>query len=256
VSRGVPWPTETVERALAMRGQGLSTYAIATQLQLPRASVRNWCMGRIPTARPANYHCDACGGRRHALTAEQDYAYLLGMYLGDGCLSEVGRKVWLCVAMDSAYPGIIDECRAAISSVLEFRTSNAHRARNKNLVLVRSYGREWLCLFPQHGPGRKHHRRIELAGWQREIVARYPGSLLRGLVHSDGWRGLNRVFVKGRYYAYPRYQFSNRSDDIRRIFTDTCDLLGVEWRRWGKWHISVARRDSVALLDEFVGPKA
>jgi hypothetical protein len=82
-----------------------------------------------------------------------------------------------------------------------------------------------------------------------------PGAFLRGLLHSDGWRGANRVQVKGRCYEYPRYQFSNRSEDIRRLFTQTCDQVGVEWRRWGRWHISVARRDSVAKLDRMVGPK-
>ena len=65
----------------------------------------------------------------------------------------------------------------------------------------------------------------------------------------------NRVTVKGRDYAYPRYQFSNRSDDIRALFTYACDLVGIEWRPWGRWHISVARSASVARLDEFVGPK-
>ena len=88
------------------------------------------------------------------------------------------------------------------------------------------------------------------------IVAQHPGPLLRGLIHSDGWRGVNRVHVKGRWYEYPRYQFSNRSDDIRRIFTDACDMIGVEWRPWGPYHVSVARRESVDRLDEFVGPKA
>lgn len=81
-----------------------------------------------------------------------------------------------------------------------------------------------------------------------------PECLLRGLIHSDGWRGLNRVKVKGRWYAYPRYQFSNRSDDIR-TFTDTCDLLGVLWRPWGRYHVSVARRVTVAHPASFTGPK-
>jgi hypothetical protein len=27
---------------------------------------------------------------------------------------------------------------------------------------VASYSKHWICLFPQHGPGRKHDRRIEL----------------------------------------------------------------------------------------------
>ena len=82
-----------------------------------------------------------------------------------------------------------------------------------------------------------------------------PGMLLRGLIHTDGWRGLNRVRVKGRDYEYPRYQFSNRSDDIRKLYTDTCEKLGIAWTQWTRWHVSVARRDAVARLDEFVGPK-
>ncbi len=83
-----------------------------------------------------------------------------------------------------------------------------------------------------------------------------PHAFLRGLIHTDGWRGTNRVHVKGKDYAYPRYQFSNRSDDIRKLFTDTCDQLGIEWRQWTRYHVSVARRESVALLDTFVGPKS
>lgn len=91
--------------------------------------------------------------------------------------------------------------------------------------------------------------------WQRAILASQSGPFLRGLIHSDGWRGLNRIRVKGHDYAYPRYQFSNRSDDIRALFTDACDRLGIAWRPWTRFHISVARRDAVARLDECVGPQ-
>jgi hypothetical protein len=94
-----------------------------------------------------------------------------------------------------------------------------------------------------------------LATWQVELVEAAPGQFLRGLIHSDGWRGVNRVHAKGRDYSYLRYQFSNRSDDIRTLFTYACELVGVAWRPWGKFHISVARRDAVELLDRFVGPK-
>jgi hypothetical protein len=66
---------------------------------------------------------------------------------------------------------------------------------------------------------------------------------------------VNRVRVKGRNYAYPRYQFSNRSPDIRWLFTQACDRLGVKWRPWTRFHVSVAQRESVAILDRHVGPK-
>jgi hypothetical protein len=45
------------------------------------------------------------------------------------------------------------------------------------------------------------------------------------------------------------------SADIRGIFGRACDQLGIEWRANNRWSLSVARRGSVALLDESVGPK-
>jgi hypothetical protein len=114
--------------------------------------------------------------------------------------------------------------------------------------------------FPQHGPGKKHERKIELVEWQLEITHRYTQEFIRGLVHSDGSRCINRFSVKlpsGRVgrYAYPRYFFTNHSADIRRIFCDHCDLLGIRWSQSNSRNISISPRDSVAQLDSFVGPK-
>jgi hypothetical protein len=117
---------------------------------------------------------------------------------------------------------------------------------------VSSYSKSWPCLFPQHGAGMKHLRRIELADWQREIVNRDPRPLIRGLIHSDGCRVQNKSM--GRLYT--RYVFSNASADIRGIFCEACDQLGIAWRQPRERNISVARRESVALLDTFVGPKS
>jgi hypothetical protein len=99
----------------------------------------------------------------------------------------------------------------------------------------------------------KHTRKIELTAWQWGIVWQDPGVFLRGLIHSDGCRVMNKVW-HGKY-AYPRYFFSNESEDIRQIFRQTCDLIGVEHRDNRRNSISVAKRDSVARLDECVGPK-
>lgn len=110
---------------------------------------------------------------------------------------------------------------------------------------VSAYWKHWPCLFPQHGPGPKHLRRIELAHRQADIVSALPHRLLRGLIHSDGWRGNNHIKGTG----YPRYQFSNSSRDIQRIFTDACEVYGVRWRRSNWRTISVARKRDVAKLD-------
>jgi hypothetical protein len=128
-----------------------------------------------------------------------------------------------------------------------------HFNQNLGCIEVSAYWKHWPCLFPQHGRGPKHKRRIELRAWQKAIVEQHPDRLLRGLIHSDGWRGENRV--KGGKYSYPRYNFSNTSEDIRKIFCDACDLLGVRWRRMNERNISVARAEDVAKLDCFIGYK-
>lgn len=176
------------------------------------------------------------------------------MYLGDGCISPHRRGVFhLRITLDTRYPEIIEECREAVASVIRKWPGLTAKA---GCVDVSSWSKQWPCLLPQHGPGRKHERPIQLVDWQQAIVDEHPGWLLRGLIHSDGWRGTNRVTVKGKRYAYPRYEFSNLSEDIKRIFCDACDALGVEWKRMNAKSISVARRASVARLDEWVGPKA
>jgi len=128
--------------------------------------------------------------------------------------------------------------------------------RGEHAVEVSTYSKQLRCLFPQHAPGRKHERRIVLTDWQQKLTARRADLLLRGLIHSDGCRFTNTVRHAEKTYEYPRYNFSNRSDDIRGIFCAACDLLEIEWRVMNRWNISVARRASVARLDEFVGPKA
>jgi hypothetical protein len=101
----------------------------------------------------------------------------------------------------------------------------------------------------------KHCRPIELARWQGDLARHFPGLLLRGLIHSDGCRVVNRVRAGGVEYSYPRYQFSNRSADIRRIFCDSCDWLEVAWKQSNFCTISVSRRADVAVLEDLVGPK-
>lgn len=88
-----------------------------------------------------------------------------------------------------------------------------------------------------------------------QIVRDQPEDFLRGLIHSDGCRFINRVHIKGKSYKYPRYNFTNASADIRSLFCTTCNQLGIEWRQMNRRNISVARHDSVARLDEFIGPK-
>lgn len=182
------------------------------------------------------------------------YSLLLGYYLGDGCISTFANGTEkLRINLDTKYPQVIDECRASAAAVRNGVASV--QARNgMNCVEVYSMSKHWSCVFPQHGPGMKHTRRIELVDWQLQVVESFPEQLVRGLLMSDGCRVVNRV--QQRKYAYPRYMFSNRSPDIHRILRQRLDQLKVSWSasRWD--NTSVARREAVARLDGFVGPKS
>src|SRR4051812_21905151 len=127
---------------------------------------------------------------------------------------------------------------------------NSRRLRRRPKLL-----QSLACFFPQHGPGKKHERRIELAEWQDHIVARSPEDFLRGLFHSDGCRVTNKVRRGEKTYLYARYMFANESADIMRLCQKSLDRLHIEWRMCRPNLLSVARREGVARLDEFVGPK-
>jgi hypothetical protein len=202
--------------------------------------------------------CQQCGGPEHRFedVPGGQYAYLLGAYLGDGFLARSRRGVYrLRITLDDRYPAIISECRGAAQAVLPENRVGVQRRPGQGCSEVYVFSKTLICLFPQHGPGPKHTRPITLTDWQKAIVDREPQSFVRGLIHSDGCRFINPVRHGEKLYTYPRYNFSNASADIRTLFCDACDLLGIEWRVMNARNISVARRASVARLDEFVGPK-
>jgi len=234
---------------------GLNDCEVARRTGVPRTTVRDWRraefrrLGRAPAA--DDHH-------PHAFDRlPPSYAYLFGLYLGDGNITRNRRGVYrLRVTLDLAYPLIIAACREAMTEVMPANPASVQLRRDGRCVEVNSYSKHWPCFFPQHGPGRKHTRLIALTDWQRDLCDRSPELLLRGLIHSDGCRAINRVRGAGKQYAYPRYEFTNHSADIRRIFCDYLDALDIAWRPMGWRNISIARRDAVAKLDAFIGPKA
>jgi len=190
---------------------------------------------------------------QHAFTDfPRSYVYLLGLYLGDGCISRHRREVYrLRIVLDVKYPLIVDECAEAMRTTMP-QNRVGRTLKPSNCFEVWSYSRAWPCLFPQHGPGPKHQRLIELTPWQLELVETWPKALLRGLIQSDGCRFINT----GRSWRHPRYAFSNVSDDIKTIFSDACDLLDLHWTVAGPKTVYVSRKADVARMDEFIGPKA
>ncbi|MGW0830024.1 helix-turn-helix domain-containing protein [Streptomyces prunicolor] len=242
----------TRKRALALLEQGRSLNSVSRETGISRAAIRSWQdrlepLPSITTPTPG------------PPADTQAYAYLLGLYLGDGCLSAHprGTGYYLRIACADAWPGLIQLCREAITKVRP--GIGVFALQKEGYTMVTGYYRHWPYLFPQHGPGVKHKREIALEPRQLDIVDAHPWEFIRGLVHSDGYRIINwttrMIAGERKRYEYPRYFFTHLSADIKQLYTDTLDKVGVSWKQANAHNISVARKASVALMDTHVGPK-
>lgn len=246
-----------VDRALSLSRQGIADRDVAQMCGVSVGAVRHWRYGsrRADEALERRRECPRCGERPLDDVA---YAYLLGLYLGDGHIAHHRREVLrLTIACCDEWPGLIDLAADTVAAVMP--GSSVGRLRSNGCTLVNSYSKHWACLLPQHGRGMKHTRPIALEEWQEKIVTVSAEPFVRGLIHSDGCRSTNRVRRPGadgdRWYEYPRYFFTNASDDIRGLLTDALDRLGIEWKQSNRRVISIAKREAVLRLDEFIGPK-
>ena len=190
---------------------------------------------------------------------EPAYSELLGWHLGDGHISKARRDVFaLHIYNDQRYVELNEHIKDLMRRVKP--GGRPHTRLKPGCVNTTVSWKHWPCLFPQHGPGRKHERPIRLEPWQQAIVDEYPGDLLRGLFHSDGSRTNNwatqMVAGERKRYDYPRWEFVNRSDDIIDICTAALDAVDLRWTRPRVNSISVARAADVRRLDELIGPKA
>ncbi len=233
---------------------GLSEREISRRTGVPRQTVGAWRRGDVRR----NEQPWLPGRWRPGDPAV--YAYLLGLYLGDGHLVvRSARSAFVRLTLDAAYPGVVDEAAAALETVVGCRRVRRYTYGPARRVIVQASAPYLPDVFPQHGPGKKHSRAIQLRPWQRAATVRWPRNFLRGLLHSDGCRSVNRFSVElagGQvaHYAYPRYFFSNLSGDIRGLFCEHCDQLGIEWTCAGR-NVTISKRLGVAALDDFVGPK-
>ncbi|MDT0451772.1 helix-turn-helix domain-containing protein [Streptomyces hesseae] len=254
----------TRQKALDLIASGVANAEVARRLGVPVGTVGYWLhMDRSKRGECPGPHRPSCPRYDGRELDEAAYSYLLGLYLGDGHIIQYSqhRVPSLMIACGDTWPGLMDACHAAMQAV--FPDNSVCRVRRTGCHNVKVYSKHLWCMFPQHGPGRKHERSIALEPWQQRIVDIHPWEFLRGLVHSDGCRITNWAtrLVRGerKRYEYTRYFFTNKSDDIRKLCSDTLDKVGVEWKvtRRGKdpFNISVARKASVALMDTHIGPK-
>src|SRR5437016_564006 len=123
---------------------GLNHCEISRRSGIPRGTVRDWAHREsAPGAWRSNGStgCPHCEPDTAPSVPASDYVYLLGLYLGDGCISRDAKGVFkLRVALDNRYPGIIRECIEAMASVSERRVG---LVRNVGCTEVHASWKHW-----------------------------------------------------------------------------------------------------------------
>jgi len=240
---------------LSLWESGLNKSQIARKIGIPRETVRD-CVNKFKTLRDLEEYLHReqklhWTVRRKSQEFRVNYAYMLGVYLGDGYIATHPRTYRLRISLDKKYPDIIQRVIDSMQALVP--NNGVHTVDGIGCLEVSCYCNDWIEMFPQHGEGVKHKRDIVLENWQEKIVDEYLIEFVRGLYHSDGSR---TVPYKGTEKEMrPRYYFTNYSQDIQQLFCDAVEKLGLNWTKWGK-NVSIIRKADVAFLEEHLGAKS
>ncbi|MFY9773477.1 MAG: transposase, partial [Trebonia sp.] len=113
------YSSEVRVRALSWIENGFALRVISRSTGISRATLRDW--RDHPEKDGSRASCPRCADDPTLPEPGADYAYLLGLYLGDGCISLAGdpaKRVWkLRVMCCDSWPGLIQECARAMRVV-------------------------------------------------------------------------------------------------------------------------------------------
>src|SRR3954452_10404055 len=105
-------PANVREEARVLVAAGHPDAEVARRTGLPRTTVRD-----LRRAEP-DLLCPRCWRRiRPTGWIARDYAFLLGLYLGDGCISTAGRTFRMRISLDARHPGVIADAQAVLERV-------------------------------------------------------------------------------------------------------------------------------------------
>jgi hypothetical protein len=236
------------QKVIEYKNRGLNKTEISKIVNIPRTTINDWLRRRPNFEKTINdfNSKDYIMGNN----LQNTYSYILGLYLGDGHINQMKNKrsYRLRIFNDIKYNNLNKHIINELQNL--FFNNRVNFINSKNLVITYVYSNKLPTLFPQHGNGRKHNRKIELFNWQKDIISyKY---LLMGLFHSDGCHYFNNI--KGK--KYESYSFSNVSKDIHGIFQNCCKTLNIEYTKSSKSsNTEIRQRNSVEYLKNNIGTK-
>lgn len=258
------------DRVLSLSKQGLNQSEVAKIVGIPRPTVAQWIRnekitGSIQTvgltySKREQRESKPCF-REWSESESESYCYLLGLYLGDGCVDKLPRTYRLRFFIGDTELNIIKRVMAALKLLFPFNKIGLHYPKNVKMCVISCHSTLLPDFFPQTGNGLKSSRNVSLVDWQRNLVKVVPGSFVEGLFHSDGCFDAN--YTKG--VSYPRYSFVNTSDHIVADLVWALELIGITPKivqrvRQSPMHtqqqiVYVAKQKDVKRLNVIIGEK-
>ena len=180
---------------------------------------------------------------------KEDYSFILGLYLGDGCISPNRTSYKLRITQDDKYPNLKNIINYRVNNF--FTNKSFMQNRKKNCSDIGVNDKNLPLYFPQHGKGKKHDRKIELVDYQKDNLD-YK-EFLRGLWVTDG-----------SYYLaqkkYECYNFTNKSTDIIALFEECLSQFNIGYRtrmkKNGVWLVEITKKTEVLKMKDLVGIKS
>jgi hypothetical protein len=165
------------DEVMEMLSTGMKISEIALATGINRSSISNWKQRKGRSLTKTVSH-DGEGADQYLKTFIEnmnesrrlDYSYLLGLYLGDGCIYEFPRTYRLTITLDKKYPSLNSQVENVFFRFFDKPAKVHDRGCRYNAIDISHHSNLLLIIFPQHGRGNKHRRKIELADWQVSIL--------------------------------------------------------------------------------------
>lgn len=186
---------------------------------------------------------------------KKSYAYILGIYLGDGYINKTLRTWKLRIFQDKKYINVVKEIEENLKIIFPYNRTNKI-SHGKNCYEIYIYNNNIIELFPQHDKGKKYKRKIKLETWQEEIINEFPFLFIKGLIHSDGCSYISKSNKK----EYLNYGFCNKSFDIINLLINSLNKVNISYNLYFNknkeiYRLSIVKRKSVNFLYKKIGIK-
>jgi intein-encoded DNA endonuclease-like protein len=243
---------EEFQEVKKLLSEGLTPTEISRLTGINRSTINDW-RDRPPKLLATDEPCYRnCGVNiKNSIISDPKlhpiYSYLLGLYLGDGCISQHPRTFRLRLALDKKYPNLNNYAKKQLETL--FVNNKIGVVDCGGNIALSVYGKQLPEVFPQHDTGKKHHREIVLEQWQKDVLIHKD--FLKGFFHSDG----SYYLSNGNGF----YNFTNHSNDIINLYLNTIGVLGFDHAivryKTGKIVINHNKRKTVSDMLKVIGTK-